>query len=247
MPKFQKRHKKKTYRRRRTRAKKYFKPRRGLIQQIVPFTRVDQHSGEVRTWETHFSYILTSEVGTPGTNGNSLVKTLVFQMDNLPGTTDIQSLFKMYRLNAVKLTLIPASNNTLNFTTATARNNNALMIRTKPNRTGTMLTAADRVTDWNQNMAVKRFVIPFDKQSSIYMKVNQLSFTYRGNPIVPPGNYSYAVRKPAWVETTDLGLDHYGLDMRIDTVSGENISDIYPNIPAFTILTKYYFQCKGVK
>lgn len=247
MPKYQKKYSRKRKYRGKVKAKQYFRPKKGLRQQIVPFTRVDQHSGEVRTWETHFEYILTSEVGTPGTAGNSLVKTLVFQMDNLPGTTDIQSLFKMYRLNAVKLTFIPASNNTLNFTTATARNNNALIFRTRPNRTGTLLTAADRVTDWNQNMAVKRFVIPFEKTTSIYMKMNQLSFTYRGNPLLPPGNFSYAVRKPAWVETTDLGLDHYGLDLRIDTVSGENISDIYPNIPAFTILTKYYFQCKGVK
>jgi len=244
--------KKKSYikRKRGAKSKQFFRKRKGLRQQIVPFTRIQQMQGDLRTFSTAWGFTLTNEPTPIPAGGPSpgLVKTLVFQMDTLPGiSVDIPSLFKMYRLNAVKITFVPASNNTLNITTATPINDTAIMVRCKPNRTGTLLTAADRVTDWNQTQAVKRYVLPMDRESSIYMKLNQLTYTYRGNPLIPPGNFSYGVCRPKWLETSDLGCDHYGLDMRFDTVAGQDISDIYANVTGMTILTKYYFQCKGVK
>lgn len=214
-----------------------FRKRRGLRQQIVPFTRLEQFAGNLRTLVTQDSWLETTTV----TEQQGLVKTMVFQMDVLPGiAVDIPNLFKMYRINAVRIEMIPAS------TQVAAPNNSGLYLRMKPNRTGTVLTAANTLDEWNQNMAVKRFVIPRNRTTVLYMKLNQLVYTYRGSPLAPPGNFSYGVIKPKWIETTDLGCDHYGIDARIDTLSGENITDIEDGI-AFTFIYKYYFQCKGVK
>lgn len=235
-------------RRYRRRVKKNFRPAstRGLNKpMIVPFKRVRQFSGDLRTMATDDGWIETTTV-----TQQALVKTHVFQMDQLPGTTDFPSLFKQYRLAAVRMEIIPASTNT-NIpdpnTGTTQEGNTGLLLRVRPNQTGTILTASDTRDDWNQNMTVKKFRLPTHRKTVIYMKLNQLSYEYRGNPLLPPGNFSYGVRRPTWVETTDLGLDHYGIDARIEPLNGANISALYTYSPAFTFFYTYYFQCRMVK
>ncbi len=238
---------KKRYYKCKIRKLQYSRPYSGLSQQIVPFTREDQKWGSLRSFQTNFGWTATNEA-LPAPQGSpvpGLVKTLVFQMSNLPGIADdIPKLFKVYRLNAVKVTFIPATTTTLaTSTTGDLARNTALLIRIKKNQDGLLLDANNRVEMWNQNQAVKRIVLPFNKKFSIYMKVNQLSYKYRGPPPALPG---YGITKPTWVTTDDREVDHYGMDVRIDTVNGDAIDTVFTTAPDYTIFTKYYFQCKGV-
>lgn len=227
-----------------------FLARKGLRQQIVPFTRTMQISGSLRTLTTAAGGAWIETVPTvPPAPGDvpGLVKTMVFNMNMLPGIqADIPHLFKMYKLTGVRMEIIPATNTTYY---GVGIGNKGLLLRARPNRTGTILTNADKVEDWNQNQAVKKWIIPQNKTKILYMKLNHLDYTYRGNPLNPPGNFSYSVKPATWVETRDLGCEHYGLDLRIDSIAGDTIANYYDGTenPMFTILYKYYFQCKGVK
>lgn len=227
-----------------SKSKKNFRPARGIKRQIVPLTRIRQFSGTLRSLTTLPAADAWTETTTLTQQG--LVKTLAFHLDQLPGIGDIGPLFKEYRIMAVRMEIIPATTTT-NISPAAGNSNSGLYLRARQNRTGVLLTSADAVTDWNQNMAVKRFKIPSNRSTILYMPLNQLAFTYRGNPIAPPGNYSYTVQRPRWVDSSDLGLVHYGLDLRIDSLDGQNISNHYGSSPAFTILYKYYFMCRGIQ
>lgn len=220
-----------------------FRPSGGLRQQIVPFTRNTLFAGPPSRWVSAGGWLEQSPL-TTGPRG--IVKTQTFKMNDLTGiSTDIANLFKQYKLNSVRMEITPATTNTMITSTPTSESNSGLFLRVKKNQTGTLLTANDSLDNWLQNMAVKKFRIPTYKKTVLYMPLNMLTYTYRG-PFATSGG-SYAVTRPKWIETIDLDTVHYGLDCRIDTISGTHISSLYNDLPAYTIDFKYYFQCKGVK
>lgn len=222
--------------------RQYFRRSKGITQQIVPFQRTTLFAGPPSRWVSAGGWLEQSGL-TTGPRG--IVKTMTFKMSDLTGTTDFQGLFKMYKINAVRIEITPATNNTMITNSATNDSNSGLFLRIKKNQTGTLLTDTDILDNWLQNQAVKKFRIPTNKKTVLYMPVNQLAYVYRG-PFATSGG-AYGVTRPKWIETIDLECLHYGLDCRIDTISGTHITALYNDLPAYTIEQKYYFQCKGIK
>lgn len=210
---------------------------------IYNFTREVEQSIDLYTPEPTppfpqpFDLVATTDGGVVGN--------LNFTIADLPNYQEFTTgLFKQYRLNAVKMTILTSANTSQSgegaATLGTPALNVALMGQVMPNRTGIAMGSGNTLQDWNQVQAKKRFTMY--KKKDFYFKLNQLSYTQeRGGTLT-----GYAVQRPQWHDCTETAIDHFGINLRFDSVSGQSLgsSQVFPVIK---VIFKYYLQLKGVK
>jgi len=179
------------------------------------------------------------------TADGGVVGNLNFTIADLPNYTEFTTgLFKQYRLNAVKMTIFTSANASQSGEGAAPLGspslNVALLGQVMYNKTGIAMGSGNTLQDWNQVQAKKRFSMY--KKKSFYFKLNQLNYTQeRGGTLT-----GYGVQKPQWHDCTETAIDHFGINLRFDAVSGQSLasSQVFPHCK---IIFKYYFQLKGVK
>ena len=179
------------------------------------------------------------------TADGGVVGNLNFTIADLPNHGEFTTgLFKMYRLNAVKMTIYTSSNVSQSGAPNTAMipnpNDTAIIGQVTYNKTGVSMSSGNTKLDWNQVQAKKRFQLY--KKKSFYFKLNQLAYTQeRGGTLT-----GYGVTRPKWHDVAETAIDHFGINLRFDAVSGVPLSSdqIFPKCK---IIFKYYFQLKGVK
>lgn len=174
-----------------------------------------------------FDLVATTDGGVCGN--------MIFRLLDLPQYTEFTSgLFKQYKLNAVKMTIYCSRN------TADVRTHDGLLAQSAYNKTGDAISVGNTRQDWNQVQSKRRFTL-YNKKV-LYFKLNQLSHISQ--------NFStgtgYAVARPKWISVDETDIDHYGLNLRFDSVDGRPLvtADAFPKI---RIIYKYYLQCRGVK
>jgi hypothetical protein len=119
-------------------------------------------------------------------------------------------------------------------------NQDGLLCQTAYNKTGDPIAAGNTRKDWNQVQAKRRFSLY--KSKSLYFKLNQLSHLSQNQGV----GTGYGVVKPRWVSCQETDVDHYGINLRFDSVSGKDL--VTPGaFPKIRIIYKYYLQCRGVK
>ncbi|AXH75869.1 MAG: hypothetical protein [Cressdnaviricota sp.] len=229
------------YRRKRF-SRQMFKPKKGLSRSIIPFTRER---------ETYFHLSdLTGNTTAPfsnmqHTNDGGVVGQINIRLNDFPSASDFTNLFRQYKLNYIKITMIPAANTVLSGATRDDEgnySNNQILIRTMLNRTGIAIGAGNTISEWSQVQAKKQWVLARDKPTTITCKLNQL---------VPCGNAEAAdlvptVVKPRYVSTNNTDVNHYGLNLRFDSLDGTALAQTDKIWPQFRIICKCYFTCKGV-
>lgn len=177
------------------------------------------------------------------TADGGVVGNLNFTLNDLPNNGEFTTgLFKMYRMNAIKMTIYTSANalNTDGVGGTPTQQGRAILGQVTYNKTGVAMGSGNTKLDWNQVQAKKRFQLYTKK--SFYFKLNQLAYTAeRGGTLT-----GYGVTKPKWHDVDEPGVDHYGINLRFDAVSGVPLSTIGA-FPACKIVFKYYFQMKGVK
>lgn len=182
-------------------------------------------------------------------DGLGLVKTISVAFNQLEGNTDFPNLYKMYKIHAVRIKLIPTPQLTTGSSTVTTTFPVVCSLRYTYNRTGDDISSSNTISDWLQQSAVKQRTIPSIKPISLYCRPRVATSLYN-NPIA-----GYGVRKPPYISLTNVlgstnntGLPHFCFDLRIDRVDGGGIPNpLTPDlIPFAQIETTAYFSCKGV-
>lgn len=235
--------KKKTIRRSKYPRQK-FKFGKGLTRQIVPFTRES---------ETYFHLSdLTGNTTSPfqnfqHTTDGGLVGQIKVQLDDFVAREDFTNLFRQYKLNYLKLTFYPAANC---IPAGSVRDeggnysNNQILIRTKLNRTGIAIGAGNTISEWSQVMAKKQWMLAQTRPTTITCKLSQLMSVSGGAGA--QADEEYAVIKPKYVSTNHPDVNHFGLDVRFDSLNGTALNQTDQIWPQFRIVAKVYLTCKGV-
>jgi hypothetical protein len=179
------------------------------------------------------------------TADGGVVGNLSFTIADLPNYTEFTTgLFKQYRMNAVKMTIITSANTSQSGEGAAPLGNPALNVallgQTMYNRTGSAMGSGNTIADWNQVQAKKRFTLY--KKKDFYFKLNQLNYTQeRGGTLT-----GYGVQRPQWHDVTETAIDHFGINLRFDAVSGQSLASSQV-FPVCKIIFTYYLQLRGVK
>lgn len=180
------------------------------------------------------------DVGATGwlsTFDDSVVKTFTFSMSELPNFNEYTGLFAQYKLNGAAIKFYPSYSLVASTTAAVVSNN--ILITIWPNTTGTLLTAAFTKAELNQIQRKRRFMLPVDKPTSLYMNLKQLSMVYNSTI-----NTDYVVQKPRYISTTETTTPHYGMNVHICKVDGSTFAS---NSPRLKIFEKIYLTTKQVK
>jgi hypothetical protein len=232
---------KRVYKKRRYPLQK-FKPVRGMTRAVMPFTR------EVETY-FHLSD-LTGNTTAPfknfqHTTDGGVVGQISLALEDLPSHSDFTNLFRQYKLNYMKIIMIPAANTTLPGETRDEGgnySNNQILIRTMFNRTGIAIGAGNTISEWSQVQAKKQWVLARDKPTVITCKLSQLSNTVDATTSTEVSS----IVRPRYISTNNTGAKHYGLNIRFDSLNGNPLSQSDHIWPQFRIMCKAYFTCKGV-
>lgn len=225
-----------------------FKPHKGISRSVIPFTReketycrLDTLAGLDDGAGTYISMVRAD---------GGIVGRIRIRLNNLPNSSEFTNLFKEYKLNYLKLTFIPAGNIAATTTYVNERDgaaqailgNKQVLIRTCLNRTGEVPDATDTIDNWSQIQAKKQWVLARDKPTTITCKLNQLKIVERG-----AGLNSTSTAKPTYISTDLADVNHYGLNLRFDSLDGTAINAANGDIwPKFRVISKVYFTCKGV-
>ena len=228
--------------RRTTYPRQKFRFQKGLSRSIIPFTRER---------ETYFHLSdLTGNTTAPfsnftHTNDGGVVGQINIRLSDFPSSSDFTNLFRQYKLNYIKITLIPSANTVL---PGEARDeggphsNNQVLIRTMLNRTGIAVGAGNTIAEWSQIQAKKQWVLARDKPTVITCKLSQLVPTANA----ADDNLVDSVVKPRYISTNFTSAVHYGLNIRFDSLNGNPLSQTDHIWPQFRIIAKCYFTCKRV-
>lgn len=219
-----------------------FRFKQGLQRSIIPFTRER---------ETYFHLSdLTGNNQVPFSNfthttDGGVVGQINIRLSDFPSSSDFTNLFRQYKLNYMKITMIPSANVVQSGETRDEGgnySNNQVLIRTMLNRTGIAIGAGNQLSEWSQVQAKKQWVLARDKPTTITCRLSQL---------VPTANavdteLVDTVVRPRYISTNHTDAVHYGLNIRFDSLNGNPLSQADHIWPQFRIICKCYFTCKGV-
>ncbi len=212
--------------RRRTK-RKTGRPTKALVPSNYFFTR---HTTEVR------ASLATPSSGQWHTDATSTSWYQSFQLNDLNDYTDYTNLFAQYRINAVKVTLIPqATEISQSVVAAPGALFSQLVVYVVPNPLGRYSTSSNITEDIaldTQAVKIRRWVN--GKNLSLYTKVNQLGSVYNA-----PTN-DYTKIRPKFISTDEIDTPHYGMSLLFVNQNGGSM----PAVPC-KIITKYYLQFRG--
>lgn len=177
---------------------------------------------------------------------NGLTRSQPFQLSDLPDNAEFSALFAQYRLLAVKQEFYFCDTASVNVgPPANNPGNKQIMMYTSPNSVGAANASTLTEGYFMQSQCVKKRLClnAMARPIKVYTRLKQLSAVYSGEL----GNTDYAKRHPGFISTNETQTLHYGLDMRLQRVDGENFStggSIYPTVK---IVTKVYLQTRQVK
>lgn len=216
--------------------KQIYRPQRGLTRSIMPFTRETETYFRLNDL-TGASGILENMVHT--TDGGAAGQIQV-KLNQFAGYTDFTNLFKQYKLNYIQMTFYPAGNMTATGETRDEggpRGNNNVLIRVMRNQTAIAIGTGNTISEWSQLQAKKQWLLAQDKPTSFGCKLSLRTAVEPADVAVGPSKY---------ITTNDADVPHQGVNIRFDSLDGRPINQTDNIWPAFRVVSKLYFTCKGV-
>lgn len=164
---------------------------------------------------------------------NGAVKRWSWRLQDLPGYAKYQGLFKMYKLDWVKVEIFCSQN-------TTTTNNEQIMCYTSPNIIGKQ-DAGLNETDFLETQAMRKQVMLVNSKTpfTTLHKVKQLSMRYGSSNVADQTDY--AAVKPRWIDVFEDATEHYGYLQRFQLVNDTGL----PNI-TMKIITTVGLSFKGV-
>ena len=176
-------------------------------------------------------------------DGNFRVyKNLAWALASVGESTDFQNLFRQYRIKGARMRFY-FSNTVSGQTGATDRNaNSQLMVRMAPNQRGD-----GEVLDnayWQSIQAKKyKLAINGGKPIDVYMPLKQKNEIFGSASV----NTQYSMVRPKYVSTVASNVSHYGLNIAIERVDGQNFTTGANNSQSCKVITTLYFEMRGVE
>ena len=182
---------------------------------------------------------------------NGLCATFVFALDQLTDKADFTNLFRKYKIDGVKTQLYFTNNQTFSDTNANIRVPQ-LMMYTNVNQTGRVNipdTASGHSEQYflNTQTARKQTVVhDRSRPYTLYHKVKQLSKIYGSED--DSGNKDYSLKNPGYISTSDPTAEHYGFELRLQSVKGGPVPESTNEVPiSMKMIHTFYFSCQGVE
>lgn len=180
-------------------------------------------------------------------SGQGIQQTFAMSLSSLVNYSEFTRLFRYHKITGFKMEFIPSATQTLagagdNVVTPPVTNgpqsvNNSLILRSARNQSGYTLTNASTVADWLQRTGVKKQIIPTNRKTTVYMKTTQISNL--------AGDYP-SITHAHWVPTANFNAPFYGLDLRLDSTTGQDL-DSGAFWPKFTVHVTAYLSFKGTQ
>ena len=153
-------------------------------------------------------------------------------------------MFAQYRLISVKTEMMFSNTvSDLNDPSGsqTGVGNRQIVVYTMPNRVGAPETLTEDAFLQTQAHQHKLALDTTGQPLTVIQHLSQLANTYQSGI-----NTDYAKRRPLFISTQEHNTGHYGLDMRIQRVDGQQFSLGSGTYPHCKILHTVYFECRQV-
>ncbi len=181
--------------------------------------------------------IILSNAATPEgwtASNNGYYKQFVYSLSQLGDNTDFTNLFQQYKICAVKQEFM-LSNNT------SSDNNAQLLIYWDNNPQGQSITLDEPYYLTTQTSRKRVVQTTTAKPTKFFTKVKQLSNVFSGVT-----NNDYAMTWPKYIGTDEPTCPHYGINLRVQRVDGQQFGQVSSNFQYLKIITTYYITCRKV-
>lgn len=218
-----------------TRRKKSFKfgPSRAISPKTFQFKRSKQEIVDL----TQFT-----GQGWTASTGGGIGKTFSFSLGDINDTNDFTNLFKYYKINAVRVQMYFSNSVTAN-EEPNKFANTQLMIFTDINQNG-VTTGSDDVLYYLDSQTSKRTVAltTARKPIDMLMRMKIANEVYNA-----PTSTNYTLKNPDWISTSEINTPHYGMNMLIERVDGQQLTSSYSDKQYVRFVYTYYIECKKVQ
>lgn len=177
-------------------------------------------------------------------NGNNLYRNWAFSLGQLDDYEDFTSLFKFYRLKAVRVQIYFSNTSSTTRNAGSTASNQQMLMWIDTNKDGSDLAAAgEDDTYLNSQTAKKKLCLTSTGEPlDIYMPLRQQTMVYGGAT-----NTDYTTTTPKWIATTEFSTPHFGHKMMIQRVDGQPFTSGITNSQYAKIIHTVYLECKKVE
>lgn len=164
-----------------------------------------------------------------------------FKLSDLNDNSDFYNLFKYYRIKAVRVQMYFSNSITVG-EEANRFPNSQIMVYTDINHNGET-TGIANLNNYLDSQTSKRVIaLGTDRKPiDMLMKVKQSNMVYKSTT-----DTDYTLQKPQWISTGERDTPHYGMNMFIGRVDGDDLSSGINNNQKVRFVYTYYIQCKKV-
>ena len=177
---------------------------------------------------------------------NGMTSTFVFALDQLTDSSDFANLFRKYKIRSVKTQMYFTNTATFSDTNANIRVPQIMMYY-NVNQTGRINGTLDEAYFLNTQTARKRTVVHDNRKPiTLYHRVKQLSRIYSSGQA--GGDNDYVLQWPKYASTQDKTVEHYGFEIRLQSVKGGPVPESTTEVPVYIkLIHTFYVSCQGVE
>lgn len=179
---------------------------------------------------------------------NALTTNMVFALEQLTDSSDFKNLFRKYKITGVKTQMYFTNTNAQSdgYTTGT-QSTPQIMMYQNVNQTGRVNGTLSEQYFLNTQTARKQTVIHNSRYPiTIFHKVKQLNRVFSSAQAA--GNNDYVLAIPKYTSTQDDTVEHYGMELRLQSLIGGPIPSKSSEVPiSIKLVHTFYISCQGVE
>jgi len=187
---------------------------------------------------------LSSEDTFWQSQGSNLGRAFAFSLSELQGDTDFSNLFKYYRLKGARVRMYFSNTGSVPVVSGTVKYPNCqILVTIDRNMNGETSDVANE-SHYLQSQTAKRIIaLGGDRKPiDIYMPLKQGNLVYQTSSLT-----NNTLTNPKWLSTQNADTPHWGYNVMVQRVDGEDFTSGLSNRQSVKILTTLYFQCKKVE
>ncbi len=178
--------------------------------------------------------------------GANLGRAFAFSLSELQGDTDFSNLFKYYRLKGARVRIYFSNTGSMPVALSTgvvSTPNTQILVTIDRNMNGETSDVANEA-HYLQSQTAKRIIaLGGDRKPvDIYMPLKQGNLVYQTSSLT-----NNTLQNPKWLSTSNPDTPHWGYNVMLQRIDGENFTAGINNEQSVKILTTLYFQCKKVE
>ncbi len=178
--------------------------------------------------------------------GSALGKAFAFSLSAISDDTDFINLFKYYRLKGARVRMYFSNTGSVPVGMSTGVvtvPNSQILVTIDRNMNGETTGVANEDHYLQSQTAKRRVALGGDRRPiDIYMPLKQGNLVYQTSTLS-----NNTLVSPKWISTGNPDTPHWGYNIMLQRVDGENFTAGISNQQSVKMLTTLYFQCKKVE